>query len=165
MQQYEISILSNDAKLYVDMISSPAGHYLNRRPYIINILKELIKTGKIVPRAGSQEIDTDRIIGNTDIIDTTDKDIIYYAKPYKKNYFIKFAKNRYPLPSTKLSIILKKDCDNNYLLQDVWIGSLYPKFPDDQAASSESILYWNSHALAQDSKNIQSSTITKICPY
>ncbi len=165
MQQYVISIFPDNTKLYINLINSPAGQYINRRPYLINILKELIQSDKLEHQVGSQEIDTGKIIGNTDIIDTTDKDVIYYAKPYKKDYFSKFAKNRYPLPSSKLSIILKKNNETDYILQDIWIGPLYPLFPNNKEASLESKSYWNSHALAQDSKNIQSSTITKICPY
>jgi hypothetical protein len=113
----------------------------------------------------SIERDMGRVIGNTDIIETTDKDSIFYAQPNKKQVFSRYAKNRYPSPSPKLSIILEKDIDGNYEIRDTWIGPYNPPFPGDVRETSKSKTYWENHALVQDSQSVQSKTITKICPY
>jgi hypothetical protein len=106
-----------------------------------------------------------RVIGNTDIIETNDKDTIYYAQPTKLKAFSRFAKNRYPQPSHILTIIVDQDAEGNYEVSDTWIGPSSPPFPGGDNETSGSKSYWETHALVQDAQMIQSKTITKLCPY
>jgi hypothetical protein len=164
MYKYLIAELPSGAVVYVNLINSPAGHYLSRRPYLMNIVKEVVQGAKLTTKI-SIERDMGRVIGTTDIVETTEKDIIYYAMPIKKSNFSRFAKNRYPQPSAKLTIFLEKDDTGSYELLDTWIGPCSPPFPGDDKATSGSRLYWETHALAQDAHPVQSKTITKVCPY
>lgn len=152
-------------EVYVNLIDSEAGHYLSRQPYVINLIKEVLATVTLSGATVSLEQDMGRVIGNTDIVDTTDRDTIFYAKPIKKGVFSCYAKNRYPIPSNSLSILLQRDADNNYEVTNTWIGPMCPAFPGDAKAVANSRQYWQTHALVQDSQLIQSKTITKTCPY
>jgi len=165
MYKYVISELSNGTAVYVNLITSPAGHYLSRRPYVIKLTKEALINLDLTESKITIEHNMGRVIGHTDIVETSDKDTIYYAQPYKKDVFSRYAKNRFPLPSDKLTLILEKDSEGNYELSDTWIGPLSPPFPGDEHETVKSRSYWETHALVQDAQVVQSKTITKICPY
>ncbi|HSX53595.1 MAG TPA: hypothetical protein VLF90_04530 [Patescibacteria group bacterium] len=165
MYRYVMREPASGPEVYVNLITSSAGHYLSRHPYLINMIKEVLSTSKLSGAEVVIERDMGRTIGNTDIVETSEKDTIFYAQPYKKSVFARYAKNRYPSPSHKLTIILDKDSDGNYELTDTWIGACSPPFPGDEKATSKSKTYWETHALVQDAQVIQSKTITKVCPY
>lgn len=165
MSKHHITLLSNGSEVYVNLISSSAGHYLSRQPYVINLIKEVLKSTDLKEEKITIESDMGRIIGNTDVVETSDKDTIFYAQPHKKSSYSRYAKNRYALPSQKLSIILQKDSENNYELIDTWIGAHNPPFPGDKNETATSRSYWETHAFVQDSQLVQSKSITKDCPY
>ena len=151
--------------IYVNLISSPAGHYLSRRPYIIALLKELLPTKKLRGKRVVIEQDMGRNIGTTDVVPTSDADTIYYAQAIKSEVFSRFARNRYPKVSTTLTVVIEQDTDGNYEVVDTWIGTNHPAFPGDESETEESKTFWQTHALVQDALAIQSKSITKICPY
>lgn len=165
MYRYAITKSPAGYEIYVDLITSSAGQYLSRQPYIINLIKEVLLPMDLTSSKLAIERDMGRIIGNTDIVETTEKDNIFYAQPNKKNVFSRYAKNRYPSPSRKLTIILEQDADGNYEVSDTWIGPYSPPFPGDEKETAKSKDYWQTHALVHDSHAVQSRTITKICPY
>jgi len=165
MYRHVITALPNGYEVYANLIASSAGHYLSRQPYVINLIKEVLVPMNLTDSKVSIERDMGRIIGNTDIVETSEKDTIFYAMPYKKTFFSRYAKNRHPMPSHKLTIILERDTDGNYELSDTWIGPCSPPFPGDKNETDSSKSYWQTHALVQDAQVVQSKTITKICPY
>lgn len=156
---------ANGYEVYVNLLVSPAGRYISRAPYVLNLLKEVLTPMRLTKVRHSIEHDMGRTIGNTDIIETTDKDVIFYAQPNKKAVYSRYAKNRYPSPSQHLTIIIEQDTEGNYEVTDTWIGPCSPPFPGDEHEDAKSKNYWESHALAQDFHSVQSKTITKICPY
>jgi hypothetical protein len=157
---------SNDKyEVYINLISSSAGHYLSRRPYVINLIKEVLTPIKLSGARVVIERDMGRNIGNTDIVTTSTSDTIYYAQPVKAEIFSRFAKNKYPQPSNTLTIIVEQDSEGNYEVSDTWIGPFIPPFPGDDNETADSKSYWETHALAHDAQPIQSKTITKTCPY
>jgi len=165
MYKYVIVESQTGYEVYVNLIGSSAGQYLNRQPYVIKLLKEVLLAAKLNNSTVVLEHDMGRVIGNTDILETTDKDTIFYAQPVKKNVFSRYAKNRYPIPSRKLTIRLQQDANGDYEILDTWIGPSSPPFPGDKDETANSKTYWETHALAQDAHSVQSRTITKICPY
>ena len=165
MYRFVIAKASNGYEIYVDLITSSAGKYLSRQPRIINLIKEVLAPMELASSRITIEHDMGRVIGNTDIIETTEKDTIFYAQPNKKDVFSRFAKNRYPTPSRKLTILLEKDSDGHYEVADTWIGPYTPPFPGDKKATTKSKTYWQTHALVQDAQIVQAKTITKDCPY
>lgn len=165
MPKHIIMQSSGGYEVYVNLINSPAGRYLSRQPYVMNLIKEALASQKLKKPELTLELDMGRVIGNTEIIETTEKDTIYYARPVKRNVFSRYAKNRYPSPSRKLTIRLKQDPEGDYEVQDTWIGPNRPPFPGDKQETATSRSYWQTHALVQDAQAIQSKSITKMCPY
>jgi hypothetical protein len=165
MYKYLIAESERGYEIYVNLISSSAGRYLSRRPYIINLIKEVLTPLKLREARVIVERDMGRNIGNTDIITTSDADSIYYAQPIKTETFSRFAKNRYPQPSHTLTIIVERDTTGNYEVRDTWIGPSAPPFPGDEHETADSKTYWETHALAHDAQPIRSRSITKNCPY
>lgn len=151
--------------VYVNLISSPAGNYLSRRPHVIGLIKELLTSHTLHGEHVVIEQDMGRDIGTTDIVATSEKDVIYYAQPVKSAIYSRFAKNRYAQTSTTLTVIAQQDSDGNYEVQNAWIGNNFPAFPGDTNETADSKAYWQTHALVQNSQLIQSKTITKTCPY
>ncbi len=165
MYKYVIAESPNGYEIYVNLIASSAGQYLSRQPYVLNLIKEVLGSVKLTTPQVAIEHDMGRIIGNTDIVETSEKDTIFYAQPSKRKVFSRFAKNRFPSPSQHLTIILGQDADGNYEIYDTWIGPCSPPFPGDEKANDKSKLYWQNHALVMDAQAVQSKTITKVCPY
>lgn len=165
MYKFMIDEDNGEYEIYVDLISSPAGHYLSRHPHVIALIKELFSTYKPHDKRIVIEKDMGRDIGTTDIVSTGEKDTIYYAQALKSDVFSRFARNRSPQTSTILTVIAEQDADGNYAVLDTWIGANHPAFPGDVHATAESKPYWETHALVQDALAIQSKSITKACPY
>ncbi len=160
-----IAELPTGYDVYVNLIASSAGHYLSRQPYVINLIRDVLLPMELDGQSITIERDMGRVIGNTDIIDTTEKDTIFYAQVQKENVFSRFARNRYPSPSQTITIILEKDSEGHYELIKTWIGPCTPPFPGDAKETGKSKDYWLTHAFAQDAHAVQSRTITKDCPY
>ncbi len=165
MYRYIITLTRNSQTVYVNLITSSAGHYLNRQPYVINLIRDVLKPMKLSGARLSIERDMGRVIGNTDIVETSETDNIFYAQPVKKTFFSRYAKNRLPSPSHKLTIILEKDSNGDYEIVNTWIGPCSPPFPGDVNETVKSRTYWENHALVLDVQGVQPKTITKTCPY
>lgn len=165
MYKFLLSKPDNESEVYVNLISSSAGRYLSRRPYVIRLITELLQSLDLNGERIVVERDLGRNIGTTDIVSTSDKDTIYYAQPAKTQVFSRFAKNRYPQPSQMLTVIFTQDNDGSYQVLDTWIGDASPPFPGDEHETTDSKKYWQTHALVQDAQAVQSKSITRDCPY
>jgi hypothetical protein len=164
---YKYTIVENEknSEVYINLVSSSAGSYLSRRPYVLGLIKELMALQKLSGDRIVIEHDMGRSIGTTDIVLTSGTDNIYYAQPVKTATFSRFAKNRYPQPSNILTVVVVLDDEGNYEISDTWIGSYCPAFPGTMAETDDSKEYWETHALVHDSLSVQSKSITKVCPY
>lgn len=151
--------------VYIDLITSTAGKYVSRQPHILHRIQDVIAQKDLTTSPLVFMHDLGTTIGNTDVVETSEKDTIYYALPFKKNVYSRYAKNRNPMPSSKLSIELYKDGNGDYEVVNTWVGPLTPPFPGDKNSTAKSIPFWETHALAQDEHTIQSKSITKDCPY
>ncbi len=165
MYKFRLDDTNDNYDIYINLISSPAGIYLSRRPYVLALIRELLSTNELHGDRIVIEQNMGRDIGTTDIVSTSDNDTIYYAQPVKSEVYSRFAKNRYPQVSNMLTVIVERDADGNYEVTNVWIGTNHPAFPGDYSATADSLVYWKTHALVQDAQAIQSKSLTKMCPY
>jgi len=165
MYRHKITESNNGYLVYVNLVSSDAAKYLSRQPQVLNLLREAISEMDLLKDDVVIEQDMGRVIGNTDIVETSEKDTIYYAQPNKKEHFSRFAKNRYPAPCEKITIIVKKDETGDYEVTDTWIGPCIPAFPGEDDEERKSLEYWSTHALVQDAVSVKTKSITKDCPY
>jgi hypothetical protein len=165
MYKFMIAQSDYDYEIYVNLIFSPAGYYLSRRPYVIALIKELMTARELTGRRIVIEQDMGRNIGTTDIVATQNNDSIYYAQPLKSAVFSRFAKNRAPQLCNTLTVVAQKDTEGNYEVIDTWIGPYCPAFPGDKNETADSKKYWQTHALVHEAQTVQSRSITKDCPY
>jgi hypothetical protein len=165
VQKYYIIDRPEGYKVYVDPITSDAGKYLSHKPYVMGLITEVL--GEVVLTDGTHKIEHEmgRHIGTTDIVQTVEKDIIYYARPIKKEHYLRFAKNRIAEKSSCLSVYLVRDDSGDYEVVNTWIGPHGPAFPGTELQSDSSVEYWTDHALVHDSVAIQTKSITKDYPY
>ena len=147
------------------IIRSAAGQYLSRQPHLVGLIKELLLSLSLQGDRVAITHDMGRAIGNTHIVATGEKDVVFYARPPKEPNSLRFVRNRSMESSHEISLVLQQDSDGNYEVTDIWVGPLYPPFPDAENANAESIHYWQTHAFTAGSEPIDAQTITKICPY
>lgn len=166
MCKYIISKMAEGQTVYLDLINSLAGEYVSRQPHVLTIIKEaLLKVKFQGQNSFWVEYDMGRAVGITDIIETTDKDNIYYAQGRKRSEFSRFAKNRLPESSSIISFFVNKDEVGDYEIVDAWVGPNRPMFPGHTDETSTSKEFWGNHALVNNAHPILSATITKTCPY
>jgi hypothetical protein len=165
MYRYVITESHNGREVYVNLIKSSAGRYIGRQPHLLNLIRGVLQPMDLTGPILSLEHDMGRIIGSSDIVETSEKDTIFYAQPYKKDVFSRYVKNRSMSPSKSLTTILEQDTEGHYELVDTWVGSYSPPFPGDEKATADSKNYWENHALIIDTQIVQSKSITKTCPY
>lgn len=111
------------------------------------------------------EYDLGRVIGTTDLVETTEHDKIVYAKRKNRDTYTRFTKSQQPRDCSTVTIRLDRQDDNTYILWSAWIGYIGPSFPDDKEASPDSRAYWDKHALVWGRQEIQEDTETSVCPW
>lgn len=112
-----------------------------------------------------EEVNFDRIVGESICVATRPGDQIVYAKRPNRWGLTRFVRNRTPEPSSSVVVILKKAEDNNYILITAFIGAMAPPEPWDRNATSESREFWNTHALVWGREEIIPGTESSECPW
>jgi hypothetical protein len=158
MYRYIIRRKTDQPEVYIDMIKSAAGKYVSGMPYVMTLIEEVVAEATINGKSVSISHDMGRVIGSSDVVKTTDTDIIYYACPAKSEEYRRFARNKHPEPSRHLSIVINEDASGDYEVTDVWIGRMLPNNQYD--ASGKESVFWQTHAYAHDTIKVQSKTIT-----
>jgi len=165
MYTYVMGVSRNGRQIYTNIIGSPAARYLSRQPYLVRIAKDMLVPLRLEDATVLVSHDLGHVIGNTNIVETAEKDLIYYARQPRQTYFLRFVKNRSMEPSSTLTAILRKDRDGDYELVNIWIGPKCPPFPEAADATTQSKEYWGNHALTAGSEVIDLQTQTSTCPY
>ncbi len=151
--------------IYVNLTQSPAAAHISQQPHILTLAKELLDSLKLEGSTLAIEHDFGRNVGNTDVVETTAKDTVVYAKKLRQTTFCRFVRRRQMTPSQFLSLLLIKDDAGNYELRDIWVGRQVPPFPGEDNEKPDSKTFWESHALVIDGQALQLSTLTKENPY
>ncbi len=112
-------------------------------------------------------VDMKRIVGLKHCVKTNENDQIFYARRTGREGLSRFVKNRKAEPCQFLTVILKKAYEGNeYILVTAFISDESMKEPWDRSANKEeSIEYWNTHALVEGCEEIDSCTVTTVCPW
>lgn len=163
--KHPIAQTGSGSQVYVDLIHSPAATHIASQPRLIELVKEVLASASIKGEQTSIEHDMGRLIGYDYVVETGDSDTIVYAKLIRSTSYSRFVKNGKPKASRYLTILLIRDDDGNYSLHDTWVGRKNPPLPGSEQETDDSKLYWSSHAFVLDAHQVQSSSITKVCPY
>jgi hypothetical protein len=163
--KHVIAKTNNHVTVYVDLINSQAAAQISRQPYLLGLLKELVARTVITGKELQFDQDMGRAVGHESIVETSEGDTIIYAQKLKDPTYTRFVKNGKPKPTQHVTLILRKDTDDEYELVDTWIGRLSPPRPGSQHENTDSKVYWATHAYVLDGEPVQSKSITKDCPY
>ncbi len=163
--QHLIAETQDGITVYVNLISSPAASTISHQPHILNLLKELALDTKISGAYPAVTIDMGRVVGNCQVVKTSSKDIILYARKARTTTYSRFVKTSKAAPTTHLSARLKKDANGDYELIDIWLGEPYPPVPGTAEETTDSRAFWDEHAFVYNANAIEPRTLTKTCPY
>jgi len=126
---------------------------------------EVIQKISVSESIERHEIDIGEKIGYCDLVTTTDKDEIVYAKRPLRNTYSRFVKNRTAEPTSWLTIDLRKQTNGDYVLYTAFFGRLVPSFPGGNFLPKQSKEFWNNHALVWGSQDIVLGSEMTNCPW
>ena len=155
----------NGYRVFMDPKHSHAATHLADTPGLRSVTEEIISI--LAPMNDNQVITTDmeRVIGYTDLVETTENDEIIYAKRLNRDNFTRFVRGRSPSTSSLITMVLRKFDDGSYELWSVWIGPNAPTFPGSDHETKESYTFWEDHALIWGTQAVQPGTETTERPW
>lgn len=165
MTIHQIAVSQNNKAVYAHMLMSKVAPVLSRQPHLMTLLKEVIASQTLTKPVIQFEYDMKRQIGYEEIVSTTGKDTVFYARKYKTDTFTRFVKHRKMEGTQYLSGTLTLDKEGNYEISDVWLGKQWPAAPDTEAATEASTEFWRTHAVVYNGQQIIASTQTYESPY
>lgn len=137
------------------------------------------------PNFSMQAVEFENDIGHSERVATDDTDSIVYARRLGRSGYTRFVKNRKPIATSVLTVILsatdedtgkKYDTHSTYVLWNAFIGSPAPREPTDSYFKknhgesvdkdyAESVQFWDSHALVIDEESIEEGSETSEKPW
>ena len=163
-----ICVSANGKRVVFDLVASHAALHFREVPELRELVKEAVSAIPLEGDLIAKDIDMGRIIGASNVVETTSKDTIVYAMRQNRpeQGYVPFTKSQPPQPSPLLSVYLTKIEDDTYQLESTWIGHYEsPKFPEMEHAEPESVSYWSTHAFAWGSQEIIPDSVLHICPW
>lgn len=165
MIKHPVATTPNGALVYVDLLKSPASDIIAYQPYIVVLIKELVQNVHMKNADTTFEYDFGRSIGSCDIVATTEKDHIMYAKPVNRDNFYRFVRRRQPEATNFITVVVRHHSEGDYELLDAWFGKDRPALPGSTDETAQSKEYWENHALVLEGHPIQNRTLTLTCPF
>jgi hypothetical protein len=160
-----VTTTKNGHAVYVNLKYSHAATHLSDASGLQEVAKEVIEKLEPVVENLTVTVDMKRTVGYTDLVETNSEDEVIYAKRRNRSNYTRFAKNRLPLPSNFLTIVLRRLDNDSYELWSVWIGPNAPSFPGEDFETAESFRFWEKHALIWGTQEIQPGTETTERPW
>ena len=155
----KIGISADGESVFLDWLNTNIDYHILETPNLINLVSEVLSTINVM---GAQQVVTERdlgrIVGTTNLIETTDNDEIVYAKRVGRDKYSRFAKNREPISCCSIVVVLRKG-ELGYYLWTAMCAKLLPK-----EAWVEGSNFNNTHAMAFDESLVQLATVTKLRP-
>lgn len=111
---------------------------------------------------GFMEIEHDfgYYVGASECVETSQSDdLIYAIRKGRKGYTV-FVKNRLPIPTSHVTIVLKKATNNEYVIITAFYGEKAGLEPCDPRATKDDIEFWKNHALIFRENEIIKESIT-----
>ncbi len=157
---------TSDGKVvYVDMETSHAVTHFQSAPKLLEAVKRIIPTLNLEEDMVRIDIDTEEEVGHTDLVATNqDNEIVYALRPRRQQYS-RFVKGKQSVPSTWVTLDLRKRGENEYELYTAFVGRLTPSFPGGDYLPEQSQEFWSRHALVWGSQDIVPGSETTVCPW
>ncbi len=155
----------NGIEVTYDPEHSHASTHFADAPQIRPLVQKIIEATDISGDFVEFDTDIGQPIGNSELVETTDDDVIVYAIRKNRDHYARFTKSRGPEPSSIVTLSLTRLDDKTYDLFSAWLGPLTPSFPGAKFESPESKPFWSKHALVWGTQEIQPGTETADCPW
>lgn len=162
--KHPVAISSNQKTVVVDLVISPAAAQIAQQPHLLEIASALLKTSELAGHNIWVSKDMGRPIGNCDVIETTETDVIYYAQRMKSDVYTRFVKNKRLELTNIMSIELTSADDATFEIQQIILGNPIPPSPSE-GGSKESRTFWATHAMLWGDWPTKSASITRECPW
>lgn len=165
MKRQIIGQTKNGKTVYVDTQGSHAATHLADTLNLLELVQEAI-TG-IVLNKDNTYVDKDmgRVVGLSDLVETNETDKVLYAKRLNRDNYTRFVLNRQAEPTNFVTLVLRKDSEDNYELWSAWIGRAVPQFPGDEFETPDSRPFWQNHALVWGNQIVQLNTEREDWPW
>lgn len=154
-----------DGSVVIDRHNSHIDHNNPNLDYLEDALAEVDPNGKAFHM---QTITFNEDIGVSVCVPTTTDDEIVFAQRPHRNGLTRFVKNRQPIPTNELMVILKKSenaTESTYVLITAFAGPQAEPEPWDTNATNDSRIFWASHALIYQPEEVVPETETTVCPW
>lgn len=135
--------------------------HLDIEEYLPEVVSNISNTN-----LGFMEIEHDfgNYVGLNDCVETSESDdLIYAIRKGRKGYTV-FVKNRFPIPTSYVTIVLKKADNNAYVIITAFYGQKAGLEPHDPRATQSDIDFWKNHALIFRGEEIIKESITTTLP-
>lgn len=155
----------NGIEIFFDTNSSHAITHFQKNPKLRLHVQGVIKTINITENHTRADFDTGEVLGQTDLVETSETDEVVYALRVGRQTYSRFVKNMSPSPTSRLTLDIRKGEDAVYYLYTAFIGANVPSFPGGDYLPTESKTFWSQHALVWGTQEIVEGTETEICPW
>lgn len=105
-----------------------------------------------------------RNLGWCNCIETSEGDDIIYAKRLGRYGHSRFVKNRSPIPTTHITLVLRKT-HHYYKIVTGYLGTSSMPEPFDARADLAALAFWSRHALIWETEPVEASSIQLECPW
>lgn len=155
----KLGISADGESVFLDSMNTHIDYHLLETPNLIDLVVEVLPSISVMnKRQVVVERDLGRIVGTTNLVETTSKDDIIYAKRIGRESYSRFARNRDPIQCRSIVVVLRKG-DSGYYLWTAMCAKLLPK-----DAWIEGYLFNRTHAMAFNENLVQLDTVTKSRP-
>jgi hypothetical protein len=112
-----------------------------------------------------ETVDFGRHVGEATRVETSEDDTIVFAQRLGRQGLSRFVKNRQPVSTQMVTVILKKGDRGDYVLITAWVGTQAEPEPWDRNATLKSRDFWSHNALLWGSEPVVPGTETTVCPW
>lgn len=156
---------ANGIDIYIDLENSHAATHIKNHPQLLDYARKIVESHEVIKDEDRFETDMGFTVGLSDLVTTSDKDEIVYAKRTNRDKINRFVKNRVPEETSTVTMDIRKGKDDKYFIYTVYIGKITPKSPGGEKEDPDSRDFWNKHALVWGSQDIEEGSETPICPW
>lgn len=165
MSKELLGMTTNGALVYLEPDTSHAVTHFAHQSKLRAAVEKVIPTLDGGPDWIRIEHDTGDVVGTTDLVATTDGDDIVYAKRPRRQTYSRFVKGKQSLPTSWITIALRKTEEHEYKLYTAFVGRSTPSFPGGDYLPEQSKEFWSKHALVWGSQEVIPGSETKECPW
>lgn len=159
MKILNLGTTANNKTVLLDYGQTNIEYHLLETPDLIELVQEALPHLVLDDRDQVVlEQDMGRVVGTTNLVETTDRDTIVYAKRIGREQYTRFAKNRELTPCRSIVIVIRRSEGIYYL----WTAMCGKKLPPE--AYQENSAFNQTHALVYDESLIQLDTLVESRP-